>query len=47
MPDWQPQFLADQLTLFQPGEADYAHHWHLQFFAPSGIPDDTYQTVVS
>ena len=20
-----PQFLADQLTLFQPGEADYAH----------------------
>ena len=22
---WQPQFLADQLTLFQPGRADYSH----------------------
>ena len=21
-----PHFLADQLTLFQPGGADYAHH---------------------
>ena len=23
-----PQYLADQLTLFQPGWADYAHHYH-------------------
>ena len=23
------------------------YNWHLQIFAPSGIPDDTYQTVVS
>ena len=23
---WQPQILADQLTLSQPGGADYAHH---------------------
>ena len=23
---WHPQILADQLTLSQPGGADYAHH---------------------
>ena len=23
---WRPQILADQLTLYQPGGADYAHH---------------------
>ena len=23
---WHPQILADQLTLYQPGGADYAHH---------------------
>ena len=22
---WPPQYLTDQLTLFQPGEADFAH----------------------
>ena len=29
-----PQYLADQLTLFQLGRADY---WHPQCFSPSGI----------
>jgi hypothetical protein len=38
-----PHFLADQLTLFQPGGADYAHHIITgplppQIFSPSGIP---------
>ena len=23
---WQPPFLADQLTLFQPGQTDFAHY---------------------
>ena len=36
-----PQYLADQLTLFQPGRADSAHllllAWHPQHFSPSGI----------
>ena len=51
MPGWHPQFLADQLTLFQLGGADYAHHittgtsnfLHL----PASLYNDTYQTVVS
>ena len=36
-----PQCLADQLTLFQPREADSAHPLLLAppiFFSPSGIP---------
>ena len=34
-----PQYLADQLTLFQPGRADYPHLFLLapQCFSPSGI----------
>ena len=34
-----PQYLADQLTLFQPGRADYPHQLLLdpQCFSPSGI----------
>ena len=30
-----PPYLADQLTLFQPGRADY-YYWHPQCFSPSG-----------
>ena len=36
-----PQYLSDQLTLFQPGREDYPHptyyYWHPQCFSPSGI----------
>ena len=35
-----PQYLADQLTLFRPGRADYPHQLQLappQCFSPSGI----------
>ena len=39
---WHPQILADQLTLSQPGGADYAHHimyyWHPRIFRPSYGP---------
>ena len=41
-----PQYFADQLTLFEPGRADYPHLLLLapQYFSPSGItvlsPDD-------
>ena len=36
-----PDFFADQLTLSQPGGADYAHHityWHPRIFRPSYGP---------
>ena len=40
---WHPQVLADQLTLYQPGGADYAHHittdWHPRIFRPSYGPE--------
>ena len=36
---WPPQYLADQLTLFQPGRADYPHLLQLAppMFLPSSI----------
>ena len=38
-----PQYLADQLTLFQPGECRLSPHtyyyWHPQIFSPSGITE--------
>ena len=42
-----PQILADQLTLFQPGGADYAHHITTRpptpwFFRPSYSPAQGY-----
>ena len=51
MPDWHPEFLADQLTLSQQGGADCAHHittgtskfLHL----PVSLYNDTYQTSVT
>ena len=38
-PPSPPQYLADQLTLFHPGRADYPtyYYWHPQCFSPSGI----------
>ena len=37
---WHPQFMADQLTLFQPGGKILStlYYWHPQMFSPSGIP---------
>ena len=42
------QYLADQLTLFQPGRADYPHLLLLapQNFSPSGITDHYYLPLV-
>ena len=36
---WPPQYFADQLTLFEPGRADYPHLLLLAptMFSPSGI----------
>ena len=39
---WPPQYFADQLTLFEPGRADYPPHYYwppppLQCFSLSGI----------
>ena len=36
---WPPQYFADQLTLFEPGRAEYPHLLLLapQCFSPSGI----------
>ena len=34
---WPPQILVDQLTLSQPGGADYGHH--IDTFKPSYDPD--------
>ena len=33
---WPPQYLEDQLTLLQPGRADYPHP---QIFSPAGITE--------
>ena len=34
---WPPQYLAHQLTLFQPGIIPTYYYWHPQCFSPSGI----------
>ena len=37
----RPQFLADQLTLFQPGGQTLPtlYYWRPQIFSPPGIPE--------
>ena len=37
---WHPQILADQLTLSQPGGADYAHHINTGIPGFSDLPKD-------
>ena len=45
-----PQYFADELTLFEPGRADYPHLLLLappQYFSPSGITYTYYVTIKS
>ena len=44
---WHPNFLADLITLFQPGEQilPTLYYWHPQIFSPSGIAVICYWTT--